>query len=129
VLRSHLINIRHARENGVEQGFSPALRQDKWRASAPEVLTSAAKAAFPTMQHTAGLKACSTLSTLNSSNTTIYEMASTYLLGHLDGLRLRCAPKHTRCTALVGVQRPIRSSLNSKTKAAVLTGKTSDHNP
>src|SRR5262249_29152121 len=66
----------NARENGVEQGFSPALRQDRCRASAPEGLTSAAKAALPTMQHTAGLKACSTLSTLRSRNRIIYEMTS-----------------------------------------------------
>jgi hypothetical protein len=54
------MKIRKARENGVEQGFSPALRLDNGGASAPEVLTSAAKAALPAMQDTAGLKACST---------------------------------------------------------------------
>ena len=77
--RSHIINSRNARENGVKQGSSPALRQDKCWASAPEGLTSAAKAALPTMLHAAGLitparenravrgprlKACSTLLTL-----------------------------------------------------------------
>ena len=37
----------------MEQGFSPALRQERRRASAPESITSVAKAEFFT--HTAGL--------------------------------------------------------------------------